>query len=114
MDALERLAWAGGVTALTAAASIDKDTKTAAAVSTKNRTPGGLAGRPHAIAETAEGRHPTIYSQSAGQTAAWTTAPELKPSFVNVSGAQVSIPPDYVAWRAGTSNRDESRVHLWI
>jgi hypothetical protein len=28
-----------------------------------------------------------------------------EPEFVNVYGAQESIPPAYVAWRAGTSNR---------
>jgi hypothetical protein len=27
-----------------------------------------------------------------------------EPEFVNVSGAQESIPPAYVVWRAGTSN----------
>ncbi len=26
-----------------------------------------------------------------------------EPVFVNVQGAQESIPPDYVAWRAGTT-----------
>ncbi len=28
-----------------------------------------------------------------------------EPKFINVLGAQVSIPPAYVAWRAGTTNR---------
>ncbi len=28
-----------------------------------------------------------------------------EPVFVNVNGAQKSIPPSYVAWRAGTTNR---------
>jgi hypothetical protein len=30
---------------------------------------------------------------------------EHEPAFVNVQGAQESIPPAYVAWRAGMSNR---------
>jgi hypothetical protein len=30
---------------------------------------------------------------------------EPEPEFVTVLGAQESIPPAFVAWRAGTSNR---------
>ncbi len=33
----------------------------------------------------------------------WNKFPE--PEFVNVQGAQELIPPAYVAWQAGTSNR---------
>ena len=31
--------------------------------------------------------------------------PHAEPVFLNVYGAQESIPPAYVAWRAGTANK---------